>query len=113
MEHLASIDDETDPYGRLLRRLTCALDEASSLARLSDEPPGEMEVRGLSAAELALIAAYLANDHDWLKGWHATAAQQYWSGVVPSEPVQPPFERHSILSAGQWWHSSASVLPEI
>ncbi|UCJ16629.1 hypothetical protein K5Q02_23125 [Pseudomonas sp. MM211] len=112
MEHSANNDGGGDPYGRLLQRLTSALDEADSLARLSDAPCADMEVRGLSAAELALITAYMSNDHQWLKGWHATTAQHYLSGVASLEPVQPPFERHSVFYCGQW-HPSAAVLPDI
>lgn len=61
MDSSATIDSRADPYGRLLQRLVAALHEADSLARLSDRPSVDMEVRGLSAAELALITAYLAS----------------------------------------------------
>ncbi len=40
--------NESDPYERLLERLTVALDEADNLAQLSSQPPPDMEVRGLS-----------------------------------------------------------------
>ncbi|SDH49524.1 hypothetical protein SAMN05216588_10550 [Pseudomonas flavescens] len=83
MEHSTDDANEDDPCGRLLQRLTSALDEADSLARLSDAPSGDMEVRGLSAAELALIMAYLANDRDWLKVWYAMSAQRCASGGLP------------------------------
>lgn len=86
--------NESDPYGRLLERLTVALDEADNLAQLSSQPPPDMEVRGLSPAELALITAYLAKDRARLNGWHATAARQYQSAVV-----QPPFKRQSALAS--------------
>ncbi|AEF23420.1 MULTISPECIES: hypothetical protein [Pseudomonas] len=85
--------DEHDPYGRLLERLTVALVEADNLAQLTREPPPDMEVRGLSADELALITAYLARDRAWLTGWHATAARQYQSSIA-----QPPFERQPALA---------------
>lgn len=100
MEHSAKIDNQADPYGRLLQRLTSALDEASSLARLSDEPSSDMEVRGLSAAELALIKAYLANDHDWLRGWRAIGIPQYPPGVALLQAVSPPFKRHYVSAVG-------------
>ncbi len=85
--------NESDPYGRLLERLTVALDEADNLAQLSSQPPPDMEVRGLSPDELALITAYLAKDRAWLNGWHATAARHYQSAVA-----QPPFERQPALA---------------
>ncbi len=85
--------EESDPYERLLTRLTAALSEADNLAQLSSEPPPDMEVRGLSADELALITAYLARDRAWLTGWHATAARQHQSSAV-----QPPFERQPALA---------------
>lgn len=112
MGHSTGIENQDDPYGRLLQRLTLALDDADSLARLSDKPSGDMEVRGLSVAELELIRAYLASDQDWLKGWHATAAQQYRSGMVSLEPLAPPFKRHQVSRPGQPWRPSAVVLPE-
>lgn len=85
----------SDPYGRLLQRLTVALGEADNLAQLSDKPSEDMDVRGLSPDELALITAYLANDRAGLTGWHATAARQYQTAM----PV-PPFSRQPAF-AGQ------------
>ncbi|OLU23296.1 hypothetical protein BVH03_24085 [Pseudomonas sp. PA15(2017)] len=86
--------NESDPYGRLLERLTVALDEADNLAQLSSQPLPDMEVRGLSPDELALIIAYLAKDRAWLNGWHATAARHYQSAVT-----QPPFQRQPALAS--------------
>src|SRR3990167_8415906 len=60
-------------YERLLQRLAMALDEADSLSALSAQPPLELELRGLTAAEMELIRAYLNRDLDWLRGWHAAA----------------------------------------
>ena len=62
-------------YGRLLQRLALALEEADSAGRLGQALPHELELRGLSAAELQLIHAYLDRDLNWLRGWH-TAAQE-------------------------------------
>lgn len=62
-------------YERLLQRLALALDEADSLSRVSAEPPRELELRGLTAAELELIRAYLDHDLNWLRGWHAAAEE--------------------------------------
>ncbi len=46
-------------YERLIARLGLALDAASTAARLRDERPAELELRGLSRAEFELIRAYL------------------------------------------------------
>ncbi|WP_248806353.1 hypothetical protein [Pseudomonas sp. MWU13-2100] len=46
-------------YERLIVRLGNALDAASTAARLRDERPAELELRGLSHAEFELIRAYL------------------------------------------------------
>ncbi|MGA8133476.1 MULTISPECIES: hypothetical protein [Pseudomonas] len=46
-------------YERLIVRLGHALDAASTAARLRDERPAELELRGLSHAEFELIRAYL------------------------------------------------------
>lgn len=62
-------------YERLLQRLALALDEADTAERLRDECPVELELRGLSSAEMALIRAYLDQDVNWLRGWHAAAEE--------------------------------------
>lgn len=62
-------------YERLLQRLALALDEAESVGRVSAEAPGELELHGLTEAELELIRAYLDHDLNWLRGWHAAAAE--------------------------------------
>lgn len=79
MDSSATIDSRADPYGRLLQRLVAALHEADSLARLSDRPSVDMEVRGLSAAELALITAYLA------------------SGAAAEAAASPPFVQQPVV----------------
>ncbi|CRM18701.1 hypothetical protein VRB50_21120 [Pseudomonas poae] len=48
-----------DVYQGLIDRLGRALDAASTAGRLRDERPVELELRGLSRAELELIKAYL------------------------------------------------------
>jgi hypothetical protein len=62
-------------YGRLLQRLALALDEAESVGRRSAEPTHELELSGLSPAELQLVRAYLNQDMSWLQGWHAAAQE--------------------------------------
>lgn len=42
-------------YERLLQRLALALDEADTAERLRDEHPTELELRGLSEAEMGLM----------------------------------------------------------
>ena len=46
-------------YERLINRLSVALDSAKTAVQLRDERPAELELRGLSRAELELINAYL------------------------------------------------------
>ncbi|MGV8604337.1 hypothetical protein ACV354_32665, partial [Pseudomonas aeruginosa] len=60
-------------YERLLQRLALALDEADTAERLRDEHPTGFELRGLSAAEVGLIRAYLHQVLPWLRVWHAAA----------------------------------------
>ena len=62
-------------YERLLHRLAVALDEADSDSLLRNKTPEELELRGLSPAELELIKAYLDRDLHWLRGWHAAAKE--------------------------------------
>jgi len=62
-------------YERLLQRLALALEEADTTTRLRDAPPSELELHGLTPAEVALIRAYLDRDLHWLRGWHAAAEE--------------------------------------
>lgn len=62
-------------YGRLLERLALALDEADSAGRQAPDASHELELRGLSPAELQLVRAYLDQDLSWLQGWHAAAQE--------------------------------------
>lgn len=71
-------------YERLLQRLAMALDEADSLSALSAQPPLELELRGLTAAEMELIRAYLSRDLNWLRGWHAAAQEMVQVEQLPS-----------------------------
>ena len=64
-----------DLYERLLQRLALALEEADTASRLHAEPLRELELDGLSPAELELIRAYLNRDLHWLRGWHAAAEE--------------------------------------
>ena len=50
---------KTEVYERLVDRLSVALDSANTAVRLRDERPVELELRGLSRAELELINVYL------------------------------------------------------
>ena len=84
-------------YGRLLQRLALALDAADTAVRLRAEAPDELELRGLSPAELELIRAYLERDMRWLRGWHAAAEElarlERQPGVLPvaaSKPLERP-----------------------
>lgn len=80
-------------YERLLQRLALALGEADSAARWHATSPDELELRGLTPGELALIQAYLADDMQWLRGWHAAAEElaRIEQAPVPSTrtPRQP------------------------
>jgi len=80
-------------YERLLQRLALALDEADTAERLRDECPVELELRGLSGAELELIRAYLDQDVNWLRGWHAAAEELAVLERSPSRAPRPA--RHS------------------
>lgn len=70
-------------YERLLQRLAMALDEANSLSVLSAQPLRELELRGLTRAEMELIRAYLDRDLDWLRGWHAAAQEMAYIEQQP------------------------------
>jgi DNA-directed RNA polymerase subunit RPC12/RpoP len=67
--------DKDNLYGRVLQRLTVALEEAERTAG-DDAGTTELEVGGLTPAEFELIRAYLQQDSQWLSGWHAAAEEQ-------------------------------------
>ncbi len=71
MNDACGTEARTGLYDRLLRRVTLALDEADTAERLRDEHPAELELKGLSLAELGLIRAYLNHDLSQLRGCHA------------------------------------------
>ena len=50
-------------YEGLIDRLGRALDAARTAGRLCDELPDELELRGLSQAELELIKVFLESNH--------------------------------------------------
>lgn len=75
MAELRRAEIEGGLYERLLQRLALALEEADTATRLRDAPPDELELRGLTPAELELIRAYLDRDLNWLRGWHAAAEE--------------------------------------
>lgn len=68
--------DEGNLYGRVLQRLTVALEEAERTAGDGSGTTTELEVGGLTPAEFDLIRAYLQQDSQWLSGWHAAAEEQ-------------------------------------
>ena len=49
----------SEVFERLIDRLSVALDSANTAVRLRNERPAELELRGLSRAELELINLYL------------------------------------------------------
>ncbi|MCU9951290.1 hypothetical protein [Pseudomonas sp. PDM13] len=77
-------------YERLLHRLALALDEADTAVRLRDEHPRELELKGLTPAELELIRAYLDNDLHWLRGWHAAAEEL---ALIEQQPAKSKVTR--------------------
>lgn len=107
-------------YERLLQRLALALEEADTASRLHSEPRRELELDGLSQAELELIHAYLNRDLHWLRGWHAAAEElaliqrQPLRGVKPAasrrvSKVKPMMKRRQVLccalcGASVSWH---------
>ncbi|MBM7061409.1 hypothetical protein JQX08_11905 [Pseudomonas sp. UL073] len=87
MGELRRIEVEGGLYERLLQRLALALDEADTALRLRDESSGELELRGLSSAEVAFIHAYLDHDLNWLSGWHAAAEELE---LIERRRLRPP-----------------------
>lgn len=73
-------------YERLIGRLAIALDTADTAVRLHRQTPLDLELSGLSDAELRLINAYLAHDTHWLEGWQA-AAEEMMLLEGAAEPV--------------------------
>jgi hypothetical protein len=59
MTELRHMATQPDLYERLIDRLGLALEMAKTAVRLRNEHPAELELRGLSYAEVQLIEAYL------------------------------------------------------
>lgn len=91
-EHQA---DEGNLYGRVLQRLTLALEEAERTASAGGETGGELEVGGLTPAEFELIRAYLQQDAQWLSGWHAAAEEQAQMVRQAVRPTLRAVRQHS------------------
>ncbi len=75
MVELRRTEGQSGLYGRLLERLALALDEADNVTRQTAKTTHELELSGLSPAELQLVRAYLNQDMSWLQGWHAAAQE--------------------------------------
>lgn len=88
---------EAGPYGHLLQRLALALEEADTAVRLRAEPQAELELSGLTAAELALIRAYVERDLPWLRGWHAAAEELAQTEPQPFRPEPARLPVRAIL----------------
>ena len=63
-------------YERLIDRLALALEAARTAGRLRDERPLELELRGLSSAEFALVKAYLDRSERETHGCLSEAVKQ-------------------------------------
>ncbi len=62
-------------YRRLIERVSCALAGAEVACRRGGSEPKVLALQGLSPSEHALIRAYLRQDVQWLRGWHAAAEE--------------------------------------
>jgi hypothetical protein len=63
-------------YERLIDRLALALEAARTAGRLRDARPLELELRGLSSAEFALVKAYLDRSERETHGCLSEAVKQ-------------------------------------
>ena len=86
--------DEGTLYGRVLQRLTLALEEAERTAGDDTGTTTELEVGGLTPAEFDLIRAYLQQDSQWLSGWHAAAEEQAQLDRQATRPALRNVLRH-------------------
>lgn len=84
-------------YERLLQRLALALEEAETASRLRQAAPLELELRGLTPAEMELIRAYLDRDLNWLRGWHAAAEELALIEQLPARQGKAPSKPASRL----------------
>ncbi|MFI8745117.1 hypothetical protein ACIGKL_08165 [Pseudomonas sp. NPDC077186] len=108
MGELRQVERGGGLYERLLQRLALALEEAETASRLHAEPLRELELDGLSPAELELIRAYLNRDLHWLRGWHAAAEELALiqrqplrvgkaAGARPAAKAKPLLKRRQAL----------------
>lgn len=103
MGELRQVERGGGLYERLLQRLALAIEEAESASRLHAEPLHELQLDGLSPAEIELIRAYLKRDLHWLRGWHAAAEElaliqrQPLRAGRPAHKVKPLLKRRQVL----------------
>ncbi|GFM57840.1 hypothetical protein PSCICF_40180 [Pseudomonas cichorii] len=85
-------------YERLIHRLGLALETADTAVRLRNESPVELELAGLSRAELEFIEAYLEKDAMGVSG--AVKGKSEGSFIVSPEQthsIMPPKESARII----------------
>ncbi len=97
MTDLSRTEEHGGLYGRLLQRLALALEEADAAGLRGTPASDELELSGLSPAELQLVRAYLEQDLSWLKGWHAAAEQL---ALLEQQTVSASSARGSAKPAG-------------
>ena len=78
--------EKSDLYDRLIDRLGLALDTAKTAVRLRKDAPLELELRGLSHAELQFIEAYLDRSEVVAKDLPINTASA--TPIMPREPSQ-------------------------
>ncbi|MFJ4145037.1 hypothetical protein [Pseudomonas sp. NPDC089734] len=104
-------------YERLIHRLGLALETASTAVRLRNELPAELELKGLSNAELEFIEAYLEKEATGpsgavkgkLEGSFIVSPEQTRSIVPPKESARVIWlkdKRRARASAGLSRYSS-------
>lgn len=73
-------------YERLIDRLAVALETARTAGRLRNERPAELELRGLSRAEVELINAYLDQSQS-TQSVSPVAPLEQWNAAHTAEVI--------------------------
>ncbi|MCF4983444.1 hypothetical protein [Pseudomonas syringae] len=104
LQHVVSL---SRLYGRLIDRLGLALETASTSVRLRNELPAELELKGLSRAEVQLIEAYLEKDSG--DAGAAVVDTSTGNGVVAAEHGRSPRASATIVWLKDRRRAKASV----
>lgn len=90
-------------YDHVLQQLALAIKRQEQ----AGTSPMELEIEGLSSAEMGLIQAYLRQDAQWLAGWQAAASEQE---RIQRRTLHQSFQPDCSLCLNEIWPETGEAL---